>query len=214
MRAVLPAGSEVGVRRRIRDDGAVDLQRVVMEADDERRGGDGPDPVGAFRHVEAGPDSHPHLLRVRSDDPEERSVVRVEAGVFRLGNVQRRGHAFVGRSGPSPAARRAPPRHQSQRALASWSLSPEPVREVEGEKPHDVVVHAPGPARTWCSSGSCPDWRSAAGRAGSGRPGGTGPSGGRPAGTCGRSWRSDTTGRTRERPSTRNGNVRFWKPAG
>ena len=56
-----------------------------MEADDERRGRDGPDTVGAFAHVEARPHSHPHLLRVRSHDTKERSVVGVEAGVFRLG---------------------------------------------------------------------------------------------------------------------------------
>ena len=87
-RAVLPAGSEVGMRRRIRDHGAVDLQRVVMEADDERRGRDGPDTVRAFGHIEARPHPHPHLLRVRRHDTEERATVGVEAGVFRFGNIQ------------------------------------------------------------------------------------------------------------------------------
>src|SRR5206468_7953961 len=88
-RAVLPSGSEIGMCRRIRDHGAVDLKRVVMKADDQGRGGDAPDAIGPSGHVETGTDSQPYLLRARSHDTEKRSVIGVDAGIFRLGNVQR-----------------------------------------------------------------------------------------------------------------------------
>jgi hypothetical protein len=60
-----------------------------MEADDERGRRDCPDPVGPLGHVEARTDSSPHLLCVGSHDAEEDSVVGIDTGVFRLGNVER-----------------------------------------------------------------------------------------------------------------------------
>src|SRR5207249_2546477 len=96
---------------------------------DERGGRDRPDPVGTLGHVEARTDADPDLLRVGSHDTEERSVIGVEARVFRFGNVESRWDTFV--RALRPAGSRVERHQHGDRGNYSLHLSlPPPAKSI------------------------------------------------------------------------------------
>ena len=124
-RAVVEARSEKRPGRRIGDHGAVNRQRVVVEADHLRRGGHVPQAVRRLGHVEALPDAHPDLLGVRRGDPERDPVVGVDARVRRARDVQRAREAVARPAVPMrselPTRRRRLPVPRTRSALSQVS---------------------------------------------------------------------------------------------
>ena len=86
--AVVPTRAEERPCCRIRDDGAIDRQAVVMEPHHLRGCRDIPEPIRFFAHVEALPQSHAHLLGVRCSHAKHDPVVRVDAGIGSARDVQ------------------------------------------------------------------------------------------------------------------------------
>src|SRR5207244_6007423 len=90
-----PAGAKVGLTSRICYVHAVGGERVVVEADNERIGSDGPHAVLVFRHGMTTAKLEFNLLRLRRGEAELRAPIGIDLGILGAGNV--RGRRFEAR---------------------------------------------------------------------------------------------------------------------
>src|SRR5688572_33261718 len=89
----MPAAAVKRVAARIADFRAVDVDLVVVQAGNERRGRDGPEAVGLLLHVDLGPapEVELHLVCLGRLDPDLHASRVIDARIFGAPDVRLRG---------------------------------------------------------------------------------------------------------------------------